>query len=234
VIAFSQSTVPALAAAAMLAEAGTEPRTITLVAGPLDVRINTTAAQALVARQPSAWFASTLISRVPAGYAGCDRRVLPGFIQLAGYMSHGFDRHIEAHWDFFGRLVRGDKQGADAHRRFYDRFFSVLDLTEEYFLATLEGVFQRQDLARGKMDWKGLPIDLGALRSTALLTVEGAEDDVSSPGQTVVAHDLCPNVSALRRAHHLEPGAGHLALFYGHHWRDAIAPRITSFVRQHA
>lgn len=235
VVAFSQSTVPALAAAALLASAGegSEPRTITLVAGPLDTRVNATPAQAFAARQPRAWFEASMISTVPLGYAGAGRRVLPGFVQLAAYLSHNLDRHVGAHWDFFGRLVRGDDEGAEAHRRFYDRFFSVLDLTAEFFLDTLASVFQQQALARGTMTWRGSAVEPRALARLALLTIEGARDDVSAPGQTYVAHALTPAIPTARHAHHLEPEAGHLALFHGHRWRSSIAPRIASFIRQH-
>ncbi|HKO06482.1 MAG TPA: polyhydroxyalkanoate depolymerase [Alphaproteobacteria bacterium] len=236
VVAFSQSTVPTLAAAALLARAGdgAEPRTLTLVAGPLDTRVNSTPSQLLAARQPRSLFEATMISRVPLGYRGQGRRVLPGFVQLAGYISHNLGRHMDAHWDFFGRLVDGDLEGAEAHRRFYDRFFSVLDLPAEFFLATLTNVFQEHRLARGTMAWRGLPVDTRLLRRPALLTIEGGLDDVSAPGQTRVAHELCPAIPSARRAHHLEPAAGHLALFYGHHWRQAIAPRIAGFIRENA
>jgi poly(3-hydroxybutyrate) depolymerase len=232
VVAFSQSTVPTLAAAALLADAGGKagPRSLTLVAGPLDARINATQAQAFAARHPRAWYEATMISTVPYGYAGAGRRVLPGFVQLAGYVTHDFERHLGAHWDFFGRLLAGDDAAAAAHRRFYDRFFSALDLTAEFFLDTLSDVFQNHALARGAMRWRGVPVVTRALADPALLTIEGGADDVSTPGQTAVAHSLCPNIPPSRRAHHLEPEAGHLGLFYGHHWRRSIEPRIRNFI----
>jgi poly(3-hydroxybutyrate) depolymerase len=233
VVAFSQSTVPTLAAAALLAAAQdpAEPRSITLVAGPLDTRVNPTAAQRFAASQPRAFYETAMIAPVPPGYAGAGRRVLPGFLQLAGYISHNLDRHVDAHWDFFGRLIAGDEAGAEAHRRFYDRFLSVLDLTGEFFLDTLESVFRRHDLACGTMTWRGVPVETRALARPALFTVEGGLDDVSAPGQTRVAHALCPGIPAARRAHHLEPEAGHLGLFYGRRWRQDIAPRIRDFIR---
>ena len=233
VVAFSQSTVPALAAAALLAQAGDdgEPSTLTLVAGPVDARVNATPAQRLAAGQPRSFFEAAMVTRVPPGYAGAGRRVLPGFVQLAGYLSHNLERHMNAHWDFFGRLVEGDREAADAHRRFYDRFFSMLDLPAEFFFATLESVFQKQRLARGTMTWRELAVEPQALERPALLTIEGGLDDVSTPGQTYAAHALCPAIPAARRAHHLEPAAGHLALFYGRHWREAILPRIAAFIR---
>jgi len=232
VVAFSQATVPALAAAGLLAEAGdtATPATLTLVAGPIDARINATPAQRLAERQPRAIYEATMVAKVPRPYRGAGRRVLPGFVQLAGYISHNLERHVDAHWDFFGRLVDGDDAGADAHRRFYDRFFSVLDLSAEFFLDTLESVFQAHRLARGTMRWRERAVDLHALERTALLTIEGELDDVSPPGQTRAAHALCPGLAAARRSHHLEPGAGHLALFYGHHWRNAVLPRIARFI----
>ena len=235
VIAFSQSTGPTLAAAALLASAqdAAEPRTLTLVAGPLDARVNPTPAQMLAARRTRAWCETALISKVPFGYAGAGRRVLPGFVQLAGYIFHDLDRHLDAHWNFFGRIMAGDDTAAAAHRRFYDRFFSVLDLTAEFFLDTLSNVFHEHTLARGAMRWRGLPVETRALERPALLTIEGGADDVSSPGQTEVAHALCPNIPTHRRAHHLEAEAGHLGLFYGHHWHQAIAPRIGKFIREH-
>jgi len=233
VVAFSQSTMPALAAAALLAEAGGNegPRSLTLVAGPIDARIEATPAQAFAARQPRTWYETSVISNVPFGYAGAGRRVLPGFVQLAGYISHDFDRHLSAHWDFLGRLLAGDDDAASAHRRFYDRFFSVLDLTAEFFLDTLSNVFQKHTLARGTMRWRGTAVDTRALARPALLTIEGGADDVSAPGQTTAAHSLCPNIPASRHAHFLEPDAGHLGLFYGHHWREAVAPCIRDFIR---
>lgn len=233
VVAFSQSTVPALAAAALLAEADSKagPQSLTLVAGPLDARIDPAPAQTFAARQSRSWYEGTVISTVPFGYAGAGRRVLPGFVQLAGYISHDFERHLGAHWDFFGHLLAGDDAAASAHRRFYDRFFSVLDLAAEFFLETLSAVFQDHSLARGIMRWRGAAVDTRALTHPALLTIEGGADDVSPPGQTAVAHSLCPNIPPTRRAHHLEPEAGHLGLFYGHHWRQSVEPRIRDFIR---
>lgn len=232
IVAFSQSTVPALAATALLAQAAEryEPRSLTLVAGPLDTRVNTTPAQQFAAHHARTWYEAAMISAVPFGHAGAGRRVLPGFVQLAGYISHNLDRHLDAHWDFFGRLVRGDDAAADAHRRFYDRFFSVLDLAEDFFFDTLASVFQRHDLARGNLRWRGELVEPSAITRTALLTIEGGLDDVSAPGQTAVAQALCPNIPATRRAHYLEPEAGHLGLFYGHHWRQLIEPRIRHFI----
>ena len=174
-----------------------------------------------------------MVTSVPPGYAGAGRRVLPGFVQLAGSISHNFERHMNAHWDFFAHLVEGDREAAAAHRRFYDRFFSVLDLPAEFFYDTLVSVFQEHRLACGTMTWRELAIEPQALARPALLTIEGGLDDVSTPGQTRAAHALCPAIPAARRAHHLEPAAGHLALFYGRHWRGAILPRIAAFIRTH-
>ena len=233
VVAFSQATVPALAAAAILAEAGdaAEPLSLTLVAGPIDARVKATPAQRLAERQPRALYEAAMVATVPPFYPGAGRRVLPGFIQLAGYISHNLERHVEAHWDFFGRIVDGDRAGADAHRRFYDRFLSLLDLPAEFFLDTLESVFQEHRLAQGAMRWRDRAVVPRALSRTALLTIEGGLDDVSPPGQTQAAHALCPALTAAQRSHHLEPAAGHLALIYGHHWRRSILPRLAGFIR---
>jgi len=235
VIGISQSAVPALCATALLAADGdgAAPRSLTLMAGPIDIGANPSRANKVVLTHAPDWYERTLIATVPLPYPAFMRRVLPGFVLLTAFTSMHLDRHLDAHFTYFQNLVRGDGESAEAHRRFYDRYLSVMDLTAEFFLDTVKTVFRDTALARGTMAWRGRPVEPRAIRETALLTVEGGRDDVAAPGQTYAAHALCPEVRSGARDHLLVEGVGHFGTFHGRRWRGTIRPRIRGFIRDH-
>ena len=236
VVAVSQSTVPVLAAVSLIAaEAPSEtPPAVVLMAGPVDIRANPTAANEAVLARSADWYERTVVATVPWPHPGFMRRVLPGFVLLSAYTSLHLDRHVDAHYRYFLDLVRGDGDKAEDHRRFYDRFLSVMDLPAEFYLQSLETVFRETALARGTMTWRGHPVTPGAIRATALMTVEGGRDDVSAPGQTAAAQALVAAIPDSRRAHHLEDGVGHFGVFHGRRWERSIYPRVRDFLRRHA
>ncbi|MGQ0662453.1 MAG: polyhydroxyalkanoate depolymerase [Pseudomonadota bacterium] len=231
VIAVGQA-VPVLAAAAIVAEGGWEPRSLTLIGAPVDARINPTPVNRLAAQRSLDWFERTAIAAVPAPYPGFMRRVYPGFIPLSGFMHTNLDRHAGSAREHFDRLVHGDGESAAAHRRLYDDFLSVMDVPAELFLDTVKTVFQDHALAEGTMRWRSQRVDPAALVRAALMTVEGELDDNSSPGQTFAAHRLCPRLEAGRRRHLRHPGAGHLALFNGRRWLREVLPQLRAFIRE--
>jgi poly(3-hydroxybutyrate) depolymerase len=236
VIAVCQPAPAVMSAVALLAEDGdpAQPRTMTLMGGPVDVRVAPTAPTRLASEHPLAWFERELTMRVPVWYRGAGRSVYPGFLQLGAFMSMHPQRHAEAHWKIFDDLVRGDGESAAKRRAFYDEYLSVMDITAEFYLQTVDEVFQRASLAAGTMTWRDRPVDPAAIHRTALLTVEGELDDISAPGQTIAAHALCSNIPAERRAQMLQLGVGHYGIFSGAKWRSEIAPRIAAFIAQHA
>ena len=236
VIAVCQPAPAVMSAVALLAADGdlAQPRTMTLMGGPVDVRVAPTAPTRLASEHALAWFERELTMRVPAWYRGAGRSVYPGFLQLGAFMSMHPQRHADAHWKIFDDLVRGDGESAGKRRAFYDEYLSVMDITAEFYLQTVDEVFQRASLAAGTMTWRGRPVEPAAIHRTALLTVEGELDDISAPGQTIAAHALCPNIPAERRAQMLQLGVGHYGIFSGAKWRTEIAPRIAAFIAQHA
>jgi poly(3-hydroxybutyrate) depolymerase len=236
VISVCQPTVPVLAAVSLMAADGepVAPRTMTMMGGPIDARRSPTAVTNLALKHPISWFDRRLIERVPAKYPGFMRRVYPGFLQHAGFVAMNPDRHADAHWDYYLHLVAGDGESADAHRRFYDEYNAVLDMPAEYYLDTIRAVFQEFALANGTMRVRGAPVRPEAIDRTALLTIEGALDDISGNGQTEAAHALCAGIPAKRREHYLVPNVGHYGIFSGRKWRETIAPRIREFIRRHA
>jgi poly(3-hydroxybutyrate) depolymerase len=235
VVAVCQPCVPALAAVALLAQdrSPAQPRTMTLMAGPIDTRINPTAVNELATSHDIGWFERNVISTVPAQFAGAGRRVYPGFLQLTAFMSMNLDRHVRKHLELWGSIVRGDDDRVVATREFYDEYFAVLDLPAEFYLDTVHRVFQTHELARGVLEVDGVRVDPAAIRRTALLTVEGERDDICSVGQTMAAHDLCLSVPGTRRMHHHQAGVGHYGVFSGSRWETQIAPRVRSFILAH-
>jgi len=236
VVAVCQPAVPALAAVALTGEDGDAalPRTLTLMGGPVDTRVNPTAPNRLARSRSLEWFETAMVCRVPAGEPGFQRRVYPGFLQLSAFMSMNYDRHAEAHVKLWRDLVAGDDEGARVHRRFYDNYLAVMDMPAEYYLQTVATVFQRHDLALGRMVYRGArPVRPEAIRGPALMTIEGEKDDITGLGQTFAAHALCAGIPAERRFHHVQAGVGHYGLFSGRRWRDEIAPRLRDFIRRH-
>ncbi|HEY0834587.1 MAG TPA: polyhydroxyalkanoate depolymerase [Azospirillum sp.] len=233
-MAVCQPTVPTLAAVSLMAAADDpmQPRSMVLMGGPIDPSANPTAPVKLAMSRPLSWFERSVISRVPVYYPGAMRRVYPGFVQLTGFMSMNLDRHINAHLSLFRDLVRGDGESAAAHERFYDEYLSVMDLTAEFYLQTIETVFQKQHLAQGTLVSRGRKVEPAAIRKTALMTVEGELDDISAPAQTVAAHRLCAGLPESMHRNHLQEGAGHYGIFNGRRWREQVMPKVREFIRE--
>jgi poly(3-hydroxybutyrate) depolymerase len=236
VMSVCQPTVPVLAAISLMAQDNDPliPRTMTMMGGPIDTRINPTSVNDFATQHDLEWFRTKVISRVPAKYPGFMRQVYPGFLQHAGFVAMNPMRHFEAHSDFFNHLVQGDGEGAAAHRRFYDEYNAVMDLPAEYYLETLQRVFMEYHLPRGEMHIAGQRVMPQAIRNTALFTIEGELDDISGPGQTLAAHDLCSKLPARKKQHLLAPGLGHYGIFSGRRYRTMILPQIAEFIRAHA
>ena len=232
VIAVCQPCVAALAATALMAEDDdpAQPRSLTLMAGPVDCRVNPTGVNALATSKPIEWFEKNLISQVPLPHAGHGRRVYPGFVQLSAFLSMNLERHKKSFKDLYRHLVEGDVEKADVIRLFYDEYLAVNDLPAEFYLETVEKVFQTYDLPLGKLGYRGRLVNPGAIRHTALMTVEGERDDICAVGQTVAAQDLCPNIPLHRRVHHVQTGVGHYGVFSGRRWNQQIYPRVREMI----
>ena len=233
VMAVCQPSVPVLAATALMNEAGDRlaPASITLMGGPIDTRIKPTAVNTMAQEQGIDWFRRNVIVKVPFPNPGLMRDVYPGFLQLTGFMSMNLDRHMNAHADLFMHLVDGDGDSAEKHREFYDEYMSVMDLTAEFYLQTVETVFINHDLPEGRMRHRGRLVDPSAITRTAVLTVEGERDDISGVGQTEAAHRLLTGLAAEKKVHYLQLGVGHYGVFNGARFRSEIAPRIADFVQ---
>lgn len=231
-IAVCQPAVAALAATAVMAEHGNraQPRSLTLMAGPIDTRQNPTKVNELAQSRPIEWFEKNLIAAVPWRYKGGFRKVYPGFLQLTAFMAMNLDRHINAHVAQFRALACGDVVAAESHRKFYAEYNAVMDLPAEFYLETVQRVFQDHDLPLGRLTWHGQKIRPEAIRRTALLTVEGERDDICSIGQTMAALDLCSGVRLNRKRHHLQSGVGHYGVFSGSRWAREVYPRVRSMI----
>ena len=232
VVAVCQPCVQTLAAAAVMAEDENpcQPRSMTLMAGPIDCRVNPTKVNDLATGKPISWFEQNLITRVPLRYPGATRRVYPGFLQLTAFMSMNAERHIKAQVDLYKAMAKGDEVQARTIRDFYDEYFAVLDMTAEFYLETVQWVFQEFRLARGELDWKGRRVTPKAIRRTALFTVEGERDDICSIGQTVAAHDLCNGLRPYRKKHYMQAGVGHYGVFSGRRWAGQIYPLVRNTI----
>jgi poly(3-hydroxybutyrate) depolymerase len=231
-IAVCQPSVPVLAAVARM-EAENDPYvpfSMTLMGGPIDTRKNPTAVNKLAEKRGMNWFRTHVISKVPFPHPGFMREVYPGFLQLGGFIGMNFDRHMEAHRELFNDLVEGDGDSAKKHQEFYDEYLAVMDLTAEFYLQTVEKVFVRHDLPNGTFKHRDKPVDPSLIKRTALLTIEGENDDISGLGQTKATHDLCPNIPADKKVHYVQPKVGHYGVFNGSRFRAEIAPRIADFV----
>jgi poly(3-hydroxybutyrate) depolymerase len=233
VIAVCQPAVPVLAAVARM-EAEKDPfapSSMTLMGGPIDTRVNPTAVNELATTRPLSWFEDNVIMQVPWPQPGVMRSVYPGFLQLSGFMSMNLDRHMIAHKDFFVHLVKNDGDSADKHRDFYDEYLAVMDLDAEFYLQTIETVFIRHALPKGEMTHRGKPVDPSSIVNTALMTVEGENDDISGVGQTEAAQHLCSSLPDHMRLHYVQPDVGHYGVFNGSRFRREIAPRIIAFMK---
>jgi polyhydroxyalkanoate depolymerase len=232
ILAVCQPCVSALAAAAVMAQSQNpaQPHSMTLMAGPIDCRVNPTKVNELANSKPIAWFEQHLLARVPFRYDGAFRRVYPGFVQLAAFMSMNIERHVKAHRELYDSLVNGDLAKAKATKDFYDEYFAVLDLTAEFYIETVRLVFQEYALPLGRLTFRGEKVDPKAIRRTMLLTVEGEKDDICAIGQTVAAHDLCSSLRPYLKRHHMQPGVGHYGVFSGKRWEGQIYPLVKNVI----
>jgi poly(3-hydroxybutyrate) depolymerase len=235
-LAVCQPAVPAYAAVALMNadKHPCRPKTLTMMGGPIDTREAPTAVNTLATQRPHAWFQRNVIATVPMIYAGAGRKVYPGFLQLAGFMTMNLGNHLVSHWEMFKHLVDGDDEGADATREFYDEYLSVCDMAAEYYLQTVDVVFQRHLLPKGEMMHRGRFVDPKAIKDTALLAIEGERDDISGIGQTKAALNLATKLPASKKAYLLAKGAGHYGIFNGRKWRELIAPVVEKFIAANA
>jgi poly(3-hydroxybutyrate) depolymerase len=233
VLAVCQPAVPVLAATAVLAEANdpVQPASVVLISGPVDTRVNPSSVNQFARVHSLKSLEAMVVHRVPFGHPGSGRRVYPGALQLWSFMSLDPHRHLDAHVGLFKDVLKGERESAEKHRKFYDEYFAVMDLPAEYYLETVDHVFHRHSLPDGKMLHRGKPVRLDAIRRTALMTVEGAEDDITTPGQTHAAHALLTGIPAHWKEHHLQEEAGHYGTFSGRRFRERIAPKIRAFFR---
>lgn len=231
-VAVCQPCVAALAATALMAEDDRpdQPQSLTLMAGPVDCRVNPTEVNKLAVSQPIEWFDRNLVSHVPLPHKGFMRRVYPGFLQLTAFISMNPERHKQSFKDMYRHLVDGEIDKAEVIREFYDEYLAVNDLPAEFYLETVEKVFQTYDLPRGVLQYKGRTVNTAAIRRTALLTVEGERDDICAVGQTVAAQDLCPSIRPYLKTHHVQTGVGHYGVFSGRRWNQHIYPRVRDVI----
>ena len=235
-LAVCQPAVPAFAATALMAAHKNpwRPKTLSMMGGPIDTRKAPTAINTLATQRPHAWFQNNVIATVPMIYPGSGRKVYPGFLQLAGFMTMNLGSHLISHWEMFKHLVEGDEEGAAATQKFYDEYRSVCDMTAEFYLQTVDAVFQRHLLPRGKLTHRGREVDPKAITDTALLAVEGQRDDISGIGQTKAALGLASKLGASKKEYFLAPNVGHYGIFNGRKWRETIAPVVEDFIAANA
>ena len=231
-MAVCQPSVPVLAATAILNmhESPAAPRTLTLMGGPIDTRESPTTVNDLAMERPIEWFRNSVIATVPVQYRGAGRRVYPGFLQLAGFMSMNLGNHLMSHWEMFKHLTAGDEESANATKDFYEEYRSVCDMTAEFYLQTVEEVFQKHSLPNNVFRHRGEVVDLGRIRDSALLAIEGERDDISGIGQTKAALGLATGLAARKKRYLLAEGAGHYGIFNGSRWRERIAPVVEEWI----
>ncbi|MCW4461737.1 polyhydroxyalkanoate depolymerase [Sphingomonas sp. BT-65] len=236
VLAVCQPSVPVYAAVALMNadKHPNRPRTLTLMGGPIDTREAPTAVNTLATERPHAWFAQNVIATVPATYPGAGRRVYPGFLQLAGFMTMNLGSHMISHWEMFKHLVKGDDEGAESTMRFYDEYRAVCDMTAEFYLQTIDVVFQAHALPKGEMMHRDRRVDPAAITDTALLAIEGERDDISGLGQTKAALTIATKLPAKMKKYHMAPDVGHYGIFNGSKWRTKIAPVLEAWIAAHA
>ena len=236
VMAVCQPAPLTIAAVALMAQwdEPNQPKTMTLMGGPIDTAAAPTTPTELANKRSMSWFETHCITTVPAAYPAAHRRVYPGFLQLGAFIAMNADRHMNAHLRMFRHLVEGDGESADAHRRFYDEYMSVMDISADFYLETIRRVFKERWIATDQFVWRGQRVHASAIKRTALLTVEGELDDISAPGQTIAAHAICAGIPEDRRRNHLQKGVGHYGIFNGRRWREQIVPEVSRFIREMA
>jgi poly(3-hydroxybutyrate) depolymerase len=235
-LAVCQPSVPAFAATALMNEQKSpwRPRTLTMMGGPIDTREAPTAVNTLATRRPFSWFEQNVIATVPMIYPGSGRKVYPGFLQLAGFMTMNLGSHLVSHWEMFKHLVVGDEESATSTQKFYEEYRSVCDMTAEFYLQTVDVVFQRHLLPKGKLEHRGHRVKPDAIRDTALLAIEGERDDISGIGQTRAALDIAARLPKSKRKYFLARDVGHYGIFNGRKWREQIAPVVEDFIAANA
>ncbi len=235
-MAICQPCVAALAATSLMAQDAhpAQPRSLTLMAGPIDCRVNPTGVNELATSKPMSWFEENMIHKVPWTQRGAGRKVYPGFVQLSAFMAMNRERHQKAFEDMYAHIAAGEHDKAAHTKAFYEEYFAVADLPAEFYLETVGKVFQTYDLPRGALSWRDTMVDPRAIRRTALFTVEGERDDICSVGQTVAAQDLCTSVRPYWRNHHVQTGVGHYGVFSGRRWQNEIYPRVRDVIHQTA
>ena len=234
-LAVCQPSVPAFAAAAVMSAQRHKcrPKTLTLMGGPIDTREAPTAVNTLATQRPHDWFERNVIATVPYLYPGAGRSVYPGFLQLAGFMAMNLGNHLVSHWEMFKHLVEGDEESAEATKEFYDEYRSVCDMTSEFYLQTVDVVFQRHLLPKGELTHRGRRVDPAAIRDVALLAIEGERDDISGVGQTKAALTIATGLPQRLKRYHLAKGVGHYGIFNGGKWRTRIAPVVEDWIARH-
>ncbi len=234
-LAVCQPSVPCLAAAALMSanQHPCRPRTLTMMGGPIDTREGPTAVNDLAQERPLSWFRQNVITTVPFSYAGAGRKVYPGFMQLAGFMTMNLGNHLMSHWQMFRHLVQGDEDSADATKKFYDEYRSVCDMTAEFYLQTVQEVFKKHSLPRGEFLHRGTRVDPGAITDIGLLAVEGEKDDISGIGQTRAALEIATSLPDALKGYYLAEDVGHYGIFNGSKWRGRIAPVVEQWIRAH-
>ena len=233
-VAVCQPCVSALVAASVMAmgDHPAQPRSMTLMAGPIDTRVNPTKVNELAKGKPMEWFEKKLIATVPARYAGGGRRVYPGFVQLSAFMAMNMDRHVKAHRELYENIAKGETAKAETTKAFYDEYFAVLDLASEFYLETVKLVFQDHALPLGQLTYENRKVEPAAIKRTMLFTVEGEKDDICAVGQTLAAHDLCTSLRPYRKRHHMQAGVGHYGVFSGRTWQNQIYPMVKNVILQ--
>jgi polyhydroxyalkanoate depolymerase len=231
-LAVCQPCVPALAAVALMSEDDhpATPASLTLMAGPIDCRVSPTEVNRLATGKSIDWFERHLISVVPWRHRGGGRRVYPGFVQLSAFMSMNRDRHVNAFRDYYAHLVDGEFDKAEVTRTFYEEYMAVCDLSADFYLETVQRVFQDHDLPQGRLKFRDRIVDPAAIRRTALLTIEGERDDICAPGQTLAAQDLCSRLRPYMRTHYVQAGVGHYGVFSGRRWQNQIYPVVRQVI----
>jgi len=234
-LAVCQPAVPAFAATALMNADKNEwrPRTLTMMGGPIDTRKAPTAVNTLATQRPFAWFENNVIATVPMIYPGAGRKVYPGFLQLAGFMTMNLGSHLISHWEMFKHLVVGDDESAASTQKFYEEYRSVCDMTAEFYLQTVDAVFQRHALPKGELEHRGRLVDPAAIHDTALLAIEGERDDISGLGQTKAALTIATKLPKSRKQYFMAKDVGHYGIFNGRKWREQIAPVVEKFIAAH-
>ena len=236
VIAVCQPAPLALAATAMLAEQdpSAQPRTLTLIGGPIDPDAAATEVTDFGNRVTMGELEHLVIQQVGFKYRGAGRMVYPGLAQLSSFIAMNADTHTKAFLDKIVAEARGQASEGDKHNQFYDEYLAVMDMTAEFYLSTVERIFKDLQVAQNRFTVNGVPVDMGKIRDVAVMTVEGANDDISAPGQCVAALALCTGLPDSKKAQHLEPGAGHYGIFAGKSWRLNIRPLVLDFMDEHS